>query len=101
MIGQQATGQIVGKGGRQGELMIAPFARISDQAGELAKASGMQDQISVGMKKEVLVITLSGSMLFESGKTNIRPEAVDVLGRLGGIMEPAPGKIRIEGHTDN
>jgi chemotaxis protein MotB len=101
MIGQQSSGQIIGKGGRQGELMIAPFARISEMAGELAMQSGVNDEISVGMKKEGLVITLSGSMLFESGKTEIRPESTDVLNRLGSIIEPAPGKIRIEGHTDN
>lgn len=101
MIGQQGTGQIIGQGGRQGTLMIAPFARISEMAGELAQQSGLQDEISVGMKKEGLVITISGSMLFEPGKTEIRPESTDVLNRLGSIIEPAPGKIRIEGHTDN
>jgi chemotaxis protein MotB len=101
MLGQQGTGQIVGKGGRQGQIQISPFTRISEQAGELAAQSGVTDQISVGMKKEGLVISLSGSLLFESGKTDIRPEASEVLGRLASVMEPAPGKIRIEGHSDN
>lgn len=101
MIGQQGTGQIIGRGGRQGQIQIAPFARISEMAGELAQQSGLTDQISVGMKPEGLVITLSGSLLFESGKTDIRPEASDTLNRLASIIEPAPGKIRIEGHTDN
>jgi chemotaxis protein MotB len=101
MLGQQGTGQIIGKGGRQGQLQISPFSRVSEQAGELAAQSGLTDQISVGMKKEGLVITLSGSLLFEPGKTDLRPEASDVLGRLASIMEPVPGKIRIEGHTDN
>src|SRR5215211_6019595 len=52
MLGQQGTGQIVGKGGRQGQIQISPFTRISEQAGELAAQSGLSDQISVGMKKE-------------------------------------------------
>lgn len=101
MLGQQGTGQIIGQGGRQGQLQISPFSRVSEQAGELAAQSGLTDQISVGMKKEGLVITLSGSLLFDPGKAEVRPEASDVLARLASIMEPTPGKIRIEGHTDN
>src|SRR5438105_5643550 len=29
MLGQQGTGQIVGQGGRQGQIQISPFSRIS------------------------------------------------------------------------
>src|SRR5437867_13274438 len=45
MLGQQGTGQIVGQGGRVGQIEISPFQRISEAAGELAAQSGLQDQI--------------------------------------------------------
>src|SRR5579884_1451644 len=101
MLGQQGTGQIVGQGGRQGQIQISPFTRVSETAGEIAAQMGLSDEISVGMKREGLVITLSGSLLFEPGKADIRPEAMDVLGRLASVIEPVPGDIRIEVHTDN
>jgi chemotaxis protein MotB len=101
MLGQAGTGQIIGKGGRMGQIEISPFQRVTESAGELATQMGLSDQVSVGMKKEGLVITISGSLLFDAGKADVRPEAVDVLARLASIIEPAAGEIRIEGHSDN
>jgi chemotaxis protein MotB len=53
------------------------------------------------MRRDGLVITLSGSLLFESGKADLRPESAEILSRLANLLEPTQGKIRIEGHTDN
>lgn len=101
MLGQTGTGQVIGKGGRMGQIQISPFQRITETAGEVAAQMGLQDQVSVGSKREGLVITLSGSLLFEPGRAEIRAEAIDVLARLATIIEPTQGRIRIEGHTDN
>src|SRR5437867_12947909 len=35
MVGQSGTGEIVGKGGRMGEIVISPFQRVSETAGEM------------------------------------------------------------------
>jgi chemotaxis protein MotB len=101
MIGQTGTGEIIGKGGRMGEVVISPFQRISETAGELITQMGLTDDVSVGIRKEGLVITLSGSLLFNSGQADLRPEAAEILARLANLLEPTEGKIRIEGHTDN
>jgi chemotaxis protein MotB len=101
MVGMQGTGEIVGRGGRMGELVISPTLRISETAGEMFEQMGLTDEASVGMRRDGLVITLSGSLLFESGKADLRPESAEVLSRLAGLLEPTQGKIRIEGHTDN
>src|SRR5213594_2548866 len=101
MVGMQGTGEIVGKGGRMGEIVISPVMRISETAGEMIEQMGLTDDVSVGMRRDGLVITLSGSLLFESGKADLRPESAEVLSRLAGLLEPTQGKIRIEGHTDN
>ncbi len=101
MLGQQATGEIVGQGGRMGQIQISPFARVSESAGELVAQMGLQDEVSIGSRKEGLVITLSGSLLFESGKAGLREEATDVLARLANILDSTEGRIRIEGHSDN
>ncbi len=52
--------------------------------------------------KRGLVITLSGGILFDVDKTNIRPAAKESLAHLAKILKEYPGrKIIIEGHTDN
>jgi chemotaxis protein MotB len=101
MVGMQGTGEIVGRGGRMGEVMISPILRISETAGEIAEQMGLTDEVSVGMRRDGLVITLSGSLLFESGRSDLRPESAEILSRLANLLEPTQGKIRIEGHTDN
>jgi chemotaxis protein MotB len=101
MVGMQGTGEIVGKGGRMGEIVISPVARISETAGEMIEQMGLTDDVSVGMRRDGLVITLSGSLLFESGQADLRPESAEILSRLANLLEPTQGKIRIEGHSDN
>jgi chemotaxis protein MotB len=101
MVGMNGTGEIVGKGGRMGQIVISPVMRISETAGEMIEQMGLTDDVSVGMRRDGLVITLSGSLLFESGKADLRPESAEILSRLANLLEPTQGKIRIEGHTDN
>ena len=101
MLAQQGTGQIIGTGGRVGTLEIAPIAKISENAGEIAEQMGLLEDISVGTRKEGLAITLSGSLLFSSGTADLRLEAVDVLARIATLLESSQGDIEIEGHTDN
>ena len=101
MVGMQGTGEIIGTGGRMGELQISPTLRISETAGEIIEQMGLTDEASVGTRRDGLVITLSGSLLFESGKADLRPESAEVLSRLANLLDSAEGKIRIEGHSDN
>jgi chemotaxis protein MotB len=101
LIGQQGTGIIAGKGGRMGEIEISPYVRISETAGEVITQMGLTDDASVGTRSEGLVITLSGSLLFDSGKADLRAQSTELLSRLANLLEPVPGDIRIEGHTDN
>src|SRR5919205_100534 len=61
MVGMHGTGEIVGRGGRMGELLISPTLRISETAGEMFEQMGLTDEASVGMRRDGLVITLSGS----------------------------------------
>ena len=101
MLGQQGTGQIVGRGGRMGVIEISPIVRMSETAGEMVQQMGMTDEISVGIQKEGLTISLSSTMLFGSGNIELTDEAKDVLARTATLFEPVQGDIRIEGHTDN
>lgn len=48
-----------------------------------------------------IVITLPDILLFSSGSAELKPEAYEPLTRIAEKLKEIPGKISIEGHTDN
>lgn len=59
-------------------------------------------QIDITFTSQYVQLTLKGALLFDSGKTEIRAEAVPVVDKVGRILENYAGNvIEIEGHTDN
>ncbi|RMG19376.1 MAG: hypothetical protein D6730_21645 [Bacteroidetes bacterium] len=61
-----------------------------------------ENQVSVSERNGKLYITLSNSILFESGRARIAKEAQDVIGKLASVLNASGGlSISIEGHTDN
>ncbi len=60
-------------------------------------------QIKLQMMEKGLVITVVGDLLFDSGKSKIRPEAYPLLDKVSGILKDnmAQFNVGIEGHTDN
>ena len=56
---------------------------------------------SVKSEPRGVVVTFSDAMLFSSGSAEIKPEAFGVLEKLAGVLNSVPGRIMIEGHTDN
>ncbi len=60
-------------------------------------------QIKLQMMEKGLVITVVGDLLFDSGKSKIRPEAYHLLDKVAEILKDnmAQFDVGIEGHTDN
>lgn len=57
--------------------------------------------VSVRNDPRGVVVTFSDAVLFASGSAEIKQEAFDVLGKLSKTLNTVPGRIIIEGHTDN
>lgn len=69
---------------------------------EMVAESQMSDAIDVQFNAQFVQLTLRGALLFDSGKADIRNDAVPVLDKVGVILEKYSGNIiEIEGHTDN
>ena len=67
--------------------------RLSGALGKVAKT----DQTARG-----LVVSLSGGILFDTGKSDLKPDAKVTLAKLAGILlMMGESKIQIEGHTDS
>lgn len=64
-------------------------------------AAGLKGQMSVTRDKEGIRITIRSPILFDSGKADLRPDALPVLDELTTILRQNPDTVVVEGHTDN
>ena len=66
------------------------------------KAEIEKGQITITQLKGKLKVNMLDEILFDSGKTTIKPEGVEVLERVGEILRNVKERaINVEGHTDN
>jgi chemotaxis protein MotB len=59
------------------------------------------EEVSVSVNDRGVVVALSEQMLFEEGSAKLRPEALRILYKIGGVLEILPNDISVEGHTDS
>jgi chemotaxis protein MotB len=59
------------------------------------------EEVSVSVSDRGVVVALSEQMLFEEGSAKLRPEALRILYKIGGVLETLPNDISVEGHTDS
>jgi chemotaxis protein MotB len=57
--------------------------------------------VSVGTDKEGVVVRLSGSYLFDSGRAELKPNSLAVLDAIANELKLQPNQIRVDGHTDS
>ena len=66
----------------------------------LAVAQGVTSYVSVQATEDGVAISLSGNLLFDSGKAELRPEGVVFLHAVAEVLRAWPNRVRVEGHTD-
>ena len=76
--------------------------QMAEQIEKLTTEQGIQDLVEVDFNGEYVRITMSGALLFDSAKAELRSEAVPIVQKLGGILNNVQKNlIVVEGHTDN
>lgn len=81
---------------------LAESEMMAQQLENLLEIAGIADQVQVDVTAQYARLTLNGALLFDSGKANIREDALTLVNKLCVIMEKyAENMIGIEGHTDN
>jgi len=101
---EQLKGDLTLKSGELGKT-IEKVREVSSTYEQLvAKMKGEIDkgQVTISELKGKLTLNLVEAILFDSGKAEVKPDGLVVLGKVIEILKPVTGKsIRIEGHTDN
>lgn len=75
-----------------------------DKIVEMAEQNKVIDdmQLSIDPNAQFVQISLNGSILFDSGKAELKKEALPIFNKVGDILKTFKDyKIQIEGHTDN
>jgi outer membrane protein OmpA-like peptidoglycan-associated protein len=88
---------------RQRELEAEKAARALAEKRLADALKSLEEIAKIKEEARGLVITLSGSVLFASGKTALLPIAKDSLSRVAKVLQQQPDekKIVVEGHTDS
>lgn len=99
--GAPNTGAIIGRGGRVGPIQISQINYIQNQIGKAIEDHNLTNEVTVGMQRDGLHITIEGSVLFRSGEVSLRSQAGSILDQVAPKIRSWDGQIRIEGNTDN
>lgn len=75
---------------------------MKEQIEQEIETYGIKDQVEVDFNAEYVTLTLNGAILFDSGRAEVRTDALPLIDKIGKILENYDSNIiEIEGHTDN
>lgn len=81
---------------------LAESEQMAEEIEEVVEQYGIQDQVEVDFNAEYVRLDLNGTLLFDSGKSELKTEAYALLDKIGVILQTySNNMIEIEGHTDN
>ena len=86
------------------EEMERSTTKMYDDVSELTKeySLGRYVELAIDPEYQFVQLSLKGSILFDSGKAEIKEEAKPILSNIGDLLAKFEGyTIEIEGHTDN
>lgn len=88
------------------EQYMAASLEESEQMAEdietMLQNAGIGDKVDLDVTAQYVRLTLNGALLFDSGKSDIREDALPLVDKLAVIVETySENMIGIEGHTDN
>lgn len=78
--------------------------KMYEEISELTDEYKLNDfmQLSIDPNFQYVQISLNGSILFDSGEADIKPQALPIFSKVGDILKVFDTyKIELEGHTDN
>ncbi len=84
------------------EKKLAESEQLAEKVQEALAENQLQDQVEIDFTSQYLQLTLKGAILFDSGSSALRAEAMPTVEKVGLILERyVQNVIEIEGHTDN
>jgi chemotaxis protein MotB len=84
------------------EEQLEASAELAEKIEQALDEGEIENMISLNYTSQFVQLDIQGAILFDSGKVEVKEDALPVLEKVGQILETyAGGTIEIEGHTDN
>jgi chemotaxis protein MotB len=84
------------------EEELSESEQMAEQIQEAINNAGLQDLVEVDFNAEYVQLSLSGAILFDSGRSEIPEDAYPIMDKISAILEQYSNNIiEVEGHTDN
>ncbi len=84
------------------EVEVRRFTRTQEALNESLRAEIAKGDIRIQQVADRLTINMVDRVLFDSGRAQLKPAGIEVLGRVSEVLKNITDKqIRIEGHTDD
>jgi chemotaxis protein MotB len=80
---------------------VPQVTRLQNMIEAVIDGASQRPDVTVTIDREGVVIRLSGSYLFDSGRAELKPNSLLVLDAISGELRLTPNEIRIDGHTDS
>ncbi|MEW9093617.1 MAG: flagellar motor protein MotB [Clostridiaceae bacterium] len=80
-------------GGRDNELY--------DKVRDYAQKNDLQGSVTIKNDSSGVIIELKDSVLFETGRAEIKEDSIQILEKLNKLIASFPNSVIVEGHTDN
>src|SRR5947209_6960181 len=78
---------------------VPQVARLQDRIQAVLDGATQSPDVQVGTDREGVVVRLSGSYLFDSGRAELKPNSLGVLDAIANELRLLPSDIRVDGHT--
>lgn len=78
-----------------------PYELLVEKVNEILEQNGLQDIIEVREEDYGVVLQLSDSILFDTGKAELKADSNGILDVISLIVPHVENEIMIQGHTDN
>ncbi len=84
------------------EAQLEASKELAEKIQAAIDEAEIENEVSLNYTSQFVQLTIQGSILFDSGKVDIKSDALPVIDKVGQILENyAGGTVDIEGHTDN
>jgi chemotaxis protein MotB len=80
---------------------VPQVTRLQNKIQAVLDGATQAPDVTVGVDMEGVVIRLSGSYLFDSGRAELKPNSFAVLDTIATEIRPLANDIRVDGHTDS
>jgi chemotaxis protein MotB len=85
----------------QGFLKIGSLEVLQNRFEKQLQVLGRNDEVMTEISERGLIIHIMESAMFDEGRAEIKPRALEILELVAGDIRTMPNHVRVEGHTDD